>query len=504
MGILDLGQVCKVLCSLLTGYFVTSTVYQWHRFRHIPGPFLASFSYLFLGYLDLSGRQYEGYRHLGQKYGSLIRIGPNEVITDDPETIRRISNAKSLYPRSGWYDGARFHPDSDAMFTMVDPVKHDKHKAKTALGYSGRETPGLESAIEEQLENLISLIRRKYVRKSGVVSEVLPLDLSKAIPLFTLDVISRIALGKEFGNLEADRDVHGFYGIVEAYLPVMNFLADVPWARRIVFSRLGIRLIGPKPTDKTGLGVMMKLTNEEVRKSYQGDGEDLTMLGSFRRHGLTETECQTEAFFMFAAGSETTASALRMILIHLISTPAAYHKLRTEMKAAIEDGRVSSPIKAAEARELPYLQAVLYEGLRIRPVATAPFGKEVPPEGDTINGYFIPGGTSVGPNLPSLMGSKALFGGDADIYRPERFLEADDATRIEMQRNVEIVFGYGRWMCAGKVIAWLELNKTIFELVRAFDFQIYNPKDGFRSWSYGTWVDKDILIAATESDFFTV
>ncbi len=258
MGILDLEQAVTVLCSLVVGYFLASTLYQWHNLRHIPGPFLASFSYLWIGYSGWSGKQYEIHKLLGEKYGPLVRIGPNEVSTDDPETIRRISNAKSVYPRSGWYDDARFHPDSDAMFTMVEPVRHDKYKAKTSHGYSGRETPGLESAINEQIGNLISLIRRKYVRKSGVSSKVMPLDLSKVFPLFTLDIISRIALGKEFGCLEADKDVHGFYHLIESQLPAMNVLGDVPWARKIIFSTLGIRLFGPKPTDRTGLGLMMK------------------------------------------------------------------------------------------------------------------------------------------------------------------------------------------------------------------------------------------------------
>ncbi|KAJ2986607.1 hypothetical protein NUW58_g4941 [Xylaria curta] len=486
MGLIALGPIFTAIFSLVVAYFISLTFSGWYRLRHIPGPLLASFSYLWLGYSGWSGKQYDIHKVLAEKYGPLVRLGPNEVSTDDPETIRRISNAKSAYPRSGWYDGARFHPDTDALFTMTDPVRHDKQKAKASHGYSGRETPGLESAVDEQLSNLIGLIRRKYLHKSGGRSKMVPLDLAEAIPLFTLDVISRIALGKEFGCLEADKDIHGFYHLVESHMPAMNVLGDVPWARRIVFSTLGIKLLGPKPTDKTGLGLMMKMTNDEVRKRYSGDVEGLTdMLGSFRRHGLTEVQCQTEALFMFVA-----------------ATPVAYQRLKTEMKNAIESGIISSPITAAEARTLPYLQAVLYEGLRIRPSATASFSKQVPPEGDTIHGHFLPGGTTIGPNLPSLMRSKSLFGEDSDIFRPERFLEADEATRTEMQRNVELVFGYGRWMCAGKAIAFIELNKVLFELLRQFDFQILDPKAGITCFSHGAWMDKDIFVTATESDMF--
>ncbi|KAK5632781.1 hypothetical protein RRF57_008495 [Xylaria bambusicola] len=260
MGILDV-QALTALCCLIAGYVLALTIYQWYRLRHIPGPLFASFSYLWIGYSGWSGKQYEMHKLLGGRYGPLVRIGPNEVNTDDPETIRRISNAKSLYPRSGWYDGARFHPDSDAMFTMVEPSTHDKRKAMTSHGYSGRETPGLELAIDEQIGNLISTIRRNYVRKTGPSSKVIPLDLSIIFPHFTLDVISRLALGKAFGCLKADKDVHGFYHVVESHLPLMNVCADIPWARKLVFSSLGIKLFGPKPTDSSGLGRMMKCGN---------------------------------------------------------------------------------------------------------------------------------------------------------------------------------------------------------------------------------------------------
>lgn len=62
---------------------------------------------------------------------------------------------------------------------------------------------------------------------------------------------------------------------------------------------------------------------------------------------------------MFMAGSETVASAMRITLFYLIATPTVYQRLKTEIKAAIESGRASSPITAAEAKQLPYLQVFL-------------------------------------------------------------------------------------------------------------------------------------------------
>jgi cytochrome P450 len=203
--------------------------------------------------------------------------------------------------------------------------------------------------------------------------------------------------------------------------------------------------------------------------------------GSFKRHGLTLEECQAEALFMFLAGSETTATVIRVILLYIVASPHIYQRLRQEITEAISEGRASNPITDIESRQLPYLQvcytarfhinmltlaeqAVIYEGIRIRPATTGMFFKDVPAGGETMHGKYIPAGTSIGINASTLLRSEALFGPDPQVFRPERYLEVDKETSAQMKRDVEIVFGYGRWMCAGKPIAFMELNKVIFEV----------------------------------------
>ena len=71
-------------------------------------------------------------------------------------------------------------------------------------------------------------------------------------------------------------------------------------------------------------------------------------------------------------------------------------RLRAEIDEAVGNGSISSPIEDSEARTLLYLQACIKEGLRMFPPVTSLFPKVVPPEGDTINGVFLPGGTEIG------------------------------------------------------------------------------------------------------------
>jgi cytochrome P450 len=71
-------------------------------------------------------------------------------------------------------------------------------------------------------------------------------------------------------------------------------------------------------------------------------------------------------------------------------------KFRAEMEDGIKQGKISSPIRDSEARQLPYLQACIKEALRLWPPVTGLLQKVVPPEGDTFDGIFIPGGTFIG------------------------------------------------------------------------------------------------------------
>ncbi|KAI0157658.1 cytochrome P450 [Xylariaceae sp. FL1272] len=497
----DPGYIPILIAVILVGWYVTSTTYSWQKLRHVPGPRLASFSYLWIANVDWTGRQYDEYREFGEKYGPLARIGPNDVISDDPEIIRRMSVTGGQFPRrSTWNQGMRFNPYHDVMFNIQDTLPHDKIKAKISPGYSGRETPGFEDIVDEQVTNLIRAMEKYYLNDpKDPNKKFVPMDLSKMLPLFTLDVISHLTLGKEFGCLEENRDIHHFYDTLEEFFPVMAVSTDVPWIRRILYSKLGLWLIGPRESDKKGLGKLMKMTNDHVRRRYQEDApKQHDMLGSFKRHGLTQAECESELLFSFVAGSDTTATVLRLMMLYVIISPVVYQKLKAEVVSAVREGRVSHPITSTEAKRLPYLQAVIYEGMRMRPVANSLFPKEIPPGGDTINGHYLPAGTAIGMNLASMLRSKSTFGDDADLFRPERFLEANEEVCAERFRVVDLTFGSGRWMCSGKSIAWHELNKIPFELMREFDIQLIDHKLP-PSRSHGFIVDGSWPVYVTRS-----
>lgn len=151
-----------------------------------------------------------------------------------------------------------------------------------------------------------------------------------------------------------------------------------------------------------------------------------------------------------------------MTLLSTISTPLVYKMLQTEIDMA--GSAITSPIPWRELDRLPYLQAVIKEGLRMWPPVGGLGFKRVPTGGDYINGYHVPGGTEIGQAFFAIGRSKEIWGADADIFRPERWLSASPDELKKMNNAVDTHFGGGKFSCLGKPIAMMELHKSVFEV----------------------------------------
>ncbi|KAK1759048.1 Pisatin demethylase [Echria macrotheca] len=493
--------------ALLIAYQIIVSVRSWYRLRAFPGPWSASWCRIWAFRMHTNGKMGYTMRSAAEKYGRTFRIGPEDLLTADIEAIRRLGSARLSYRRSNFYSSARLDPYNDSMINIMDTVEHDKLKAKLAPGYSGKEVPGLEATIDSVVTELTNKIAEKYASsrnswqtKQNESSKPL-LDFGLMAQYFTLDIISQIAWGQKLGYLETESDVHGHLAMLAELLVVNNVAASIPFLASLISERWVQKLLSPSEKNPRGVFRILPLSRAVVAKRFAPDAESQQdMLGSFIRHGLSQAQCNAEAMVQLIAGSDTTATAIRATLLHIITAPRVYSTLQSEIDAAISSGRICSSTKIvtyAEALSLPYLQAVIYEGIRIWPPFTATPFKHVPEGGDTIDGKFVPAGTRIAPNTMAVMRDPVVFGSDVDEFRPERWLLEDGDRVAEMKRVVELVFGYGRWMCAGKHIAFLELNKVFVELLKRFDFQIANPTKPWNSVNYALWLQWDMWVRVT-------
>lgn len=212
------------------------------------------------------------------------------------------------------------------------------------------------------------------------------------------------------------------------------------------------------------------------------------MLGSFIAHGLTREEAESEiilqmcGFFILETvaiqiskpvvltnhsisigGTDTTATAIRSTMLYVMTNARIINTLRAEI-ASSGPAPPDSIISNDNARNMPYFQAVIKEGLRMHPPAVSLMSKEVPAGGDTFNGVYLPEGTYVGYCALGVMRRQDIWGADSSEFRPERWLEAAPEKVREMESTLELTFGYGRWQCLGRNVALIELNKVLFEV----------------------------------------
>lgn len=404
------------------------------------------------------------------------------LITTDPELLRRMSAVRSKFTRGPWYAALKLHPDYENIVSHTNEEIHADLRARMAPGYSGKENLQMEQDVDDQVLQLLSLIEQKYLTRPEI-GQFNTMDLSRIISYFTLDVISKIAFGKTFGFLDEDDDPFGYLENLAQFLPAIILFGVFTELTQIMKIPLMKPLL-PKSTDRRGLGRVMGFAKERVDERF-GERPVIRkdILGSFIKRGLTQQELESETLTQITAGSDSTASALRMTLHFISTSPPILELLLQELRRAIEAAKVTRPIITdAEARRLPYLQACIKEGLRMYPPVTGLLAKEVPTGGAWIEvggiQKFAPPGTQIAWNSWGMMRHPEIFGVDSEIFRPERWLPTDNSQsevdRIsKMTDTVALCFGSGRFGCLGRGVAIMELNKALPE-VRSLRFERFS------------------------------
>lgn len=182
-----------------------------------------------------------------------------------------------------------------------------------------------------------------------------------------------------------------------------------------------------------------------------------------------------------AAGADTSAAALRTIFYLSLKHPAVWKKLSEAVLAApfAQPGNVQLPAPYTQTRAIPYLEVVIREALRLYPGNLFPQERIVPAGGLKLpDGRFVPEGTAVGFNAYAMHRNKAIWGPDAEEFRPERFLrssgesEAAFNERMRLYNDSDLTFGAGSRRCIGMNLALMEVYKSTATLIAMFDFEL--------------------------------
>jgi cytochrome P450 len=164
------------------------------------------------------------------------------------------------------------------------------------------------------------------------------------------------------------------------------------------------------------------------------------MLARFKRYSngeevMSDGDLLSHSASNIFAGADTTAISLRSMFYYLCKNPRCYLRVVDEIDAMDSAGELSEIVTFAESNQMKYLQACMKEAMRLHPAVGMLLERIVPEGGATISGKYIPQGTIIGANPWVLARDQKVYGEDADAYRPERWLEADEKALKLMERN---------------------------------------------------------------------
>lgn len=186
------------------------------------------------------------------------------------------------------------------------------------------------------------------------------------------------------------------------------------------------KLILGEMTFETGLLdiATTQVTEFKKRLDRAEDGpctftERLLMNQKANPKSITDRELITHALGNITAGGDTTSITLRSMFYFALRNNASYQRLCEEVRS-----NCTFPATFASARDLPYLNAVIKEALRLHPPMAIMLARTVPKGGAEICGHFVPEGTECGISAYVLHRDRSVFP-DPEAWKPERWLTTD-------------------------------------------------------------------------------
>ncbi|CAG8045280.1 unnamed protein product [Penicillium salamii] len=397
-GCFSRGLSLMSSCNLLCGIIILLVLYSigwivWTLFFHplsgYPGPSLAAITPLVHLLWDIQGKQHSVITSLHDKYGDVVRIAPNAL------AYRAASGWKEIYghrKRGGKVfikDPALYAPTPNrvnAIITAQDEV-HQRMRRLLTHAFSNKAL----MAQEEILQTYADILIEKLQGIMGSTSSQ-RIDIASWFNFTTFDLIGDLAFGEPFGCLSHSK-YHWWVLIIldavkaSAYLKVFWFYPFlVPFVKLLVPRDL------IEKREKS-----FQLSVEKVRRRLARDTSRPDFTSYILKHtkeGLTMSpeEMDANSAVFVLAGSETTAALLSGAIYLLTCNREKYERLIREIRGAFKE---HTDIKLTALFDLPYLNAVLLESMRVYPPIPSMLPRIVPEGGAMINDRYVPAKVSL-------------------------------------------------------------------------------------------------------------
>lgn len=486
-GSLRVALVVVAISSLI----LWGVVYPlfFHPLAKIPGPTICALTGYYILYKTWNEERNRYVQALHEKYGSIVRIGPNEVDIND------VAYMKDIY--IGDFDKTSFYAQftnygKSNTFSSTGKKEHTQSRKASHKFYSKSNicSENIMPKIEKVMSDTLAVFDNYNGKSINVF--ILFCDMAMdAVTAFSFGIDNYMSLLSDpFGRgnqivahfgLQSSTwfwvtHMPSFYDMVATKKVVEASKRCYDWIEKQFDYSINRLNLSQEKKDDTLLSVYFESSPESGKAKQKNQFFDYL-------------RTKSEFFDHIAAGHVTTGTTLSYLFYELAKYPEMQRKMHTEILNKLSDGKPIEPSNHVPFKYsvvdndelLPYMHAVILETFRIHAAIPGEEPRVVPAKGmifrgnEKVSACQIPGGTTVVMQPWSLHRVSTLFP-NPDKFDPERWLQASPEQLKQMKGNL-MHFGSGARMCIGMNLATAEIKIIVSSLMARYSVELVDDFD---------------------------
>ncbi|KAL7619359.1 hypothetical protein AAE478_009896 [Parahypoxylon ruwenzoriense] len=486
--------------ALVLVYIIGLVVYRlfFHPLAKYPGPLIAKITDAYQLYHAWKGDRHLEFWRMHQRYGRIVRFGPNSVSFDSNGALKDIYGFRSNVRKAEFYD-AFVHPAPNTHNTR-DKVMHARKRRVLSQGFSDAAVKEMEKYILANVRSFCEQIGSgaSQERKGWTVAK----NMADWCNYLAMDILGDLCFGKAFHMLERPDNRYALE------------LVSLATTRHLICGTMP--LVGKLHLDKalfrkiaTGREKYMAYSKAQLTERTKfGDDTDRR---DFFYHLLKARDPETGLGFAtpelwgesnllavsIIAGSDTTSTAMAATLFYLVRNQTSLQKASDEVRVKFSD--VEDICQGPMLNSCAYLRACIDEAMRMSPSVGGILPREVLKGGITIDGECIPEGIVVGIPHYTIHHNPEYYP-QPFSYIPERWVVGSHKCfsgygggvvteqDVAMAQSAFCSFSIGPRGCIGKGLAYIEMMTTLARVLYRYDLRKptgFDPAEGNPSLEWG-------------------
>ncbi|MFK7801371.1 MAG: cytochrome P450 [Anaerolineae bacterium] len=416
-----------------------------------PGPAGNFYSQLqdlrsdFLAYLLNSARE----------HGDLVRLNPGPgtylYLVNHPDLVREI-----LVTKANHYHKSAMTQKMVGRFLgrglIINEGKSHRQQRKLAQ-------PAFhKKRVDAYAHAMVDLTQKEMATwrpKEGIKTETF--DFEASMIRLTMKIVAKTLFGVDVGeeSTQIGRIMELFAEAIGGQFKALPLPQWLPIPRHL--------------RQKAAVAEMNTLIEQMVaawRKDGVDNGDLMSMLLLARDEetgqGMSDKQLRDELVSIYFAGHETVAKLISWIVYQLTQYPAVAERVHAEIKANLGQ----EPIGPQDLAQLPYLDQVVKETLRLYPSAWV--YDRTPLQDVELGGFHVPAGATIYVS-PYVSQRDGRFFDRPDEFLPERF---EPGWEQALPRYAYYPFGGGPRICIGQAFAEMEAKLILATILSEFSFEL--------------------------------